>query len=123
MDKAQAITSFWNSFGWTAYDEYTTPDEDVPDRHITYDFAADNLDSPIALHATIWDRSTSWEAVSKKADEIAEAIDSMTSPIRIDDGYVWIKRGAPFSQRIKDDTDDMMRGVYINIVVEYLTAY
>lgn len=124
MDKGQAIDQFWNSFGWQAYDENTTPeDQDLPDNHITYDFVSDALDANTSMHATIWDRSESWKSVTLKAEQIAEAIANMEKPIKIDTGYVWIKRGEPFAQRIDDDTDDMARGVYINITVEYLTEY
>ncbi len=122
MDKGQALNNFWNSFGWTAYDEYTTP-EDIPDAHITYEYASDGLDVNLPLHATIWDRSSSWSSVTQKAEEIAHAI-STSSPIALDTGgYMWIKKGEPFAQRIEDETDDMARGMYINIIVEYLTEF
>ena len=121
MNKSQAINDFWNGFGWKAYNEYTVP-EDVSDNHITYEFVSDAIDANDSIHATIWDRSTSWESVTLKTEEIAQAIARM-SPIKIDTGYVWLKRGEPFAQRIYDETDDMARGVYINLIVEYLTEF
>ena len=34
-----------------------------------------------------------------------------------------LKRGSPFAQRMSDPNDDMIRSIYINITVEFLTAY
>lgn len=124
MNKAQAYDAFWNSFGWVAFDEYTPlDDKDMPNRYITYNFAEDALDADVTLHVSLWDLNTSWKDVTLKADEIAERIDNMETPIKIDGGYLWIKRGVPFAQRINDSSNDMARGVYLNVVVEYLTAY
>lgn len=121
MNKGQAIDTFWNSFGWKAYDEQTTP-EDTQYPHITYEFVSDAIDANDNIHATLWDRSTSWETVTLKTEEIAQSL-SRAYPIKIDTGYVWLKRGQPFAQRINDDTDDLIRGVYINLIVEYLTEF
>lgn len=124
MNKAQAYDTFWNSFGWKAYDEYTPLDEkDMPKQYIAYNFAQDALDVDVPLHVYLWDLDTSWVNVTLKANEIAQAIDAMESPIKIDTGYMWIKRGEPFAQRINDSSNDMARGMYLNVTVEYLTAY
>lgn len=121
MDKGQVIDYFWNSFTWPAYNEYTVP-EGVSDKHITYEFVSDSIGANDSIHATLWDRSTSWKDITLKTEEIAQRLARM-NPIKIDTGYVWLKRGEPFAQRIYDDTDDMIRGVYINLTVEYLTEY
>lgn len=125
MNRSQAYNEFWNSFGWVAYDEYTIPDEkDLPKQYIVYNFASDSLDADIALHVTLWERDTSsWKQVALKADEISEAIYRMEKPIEIDTGYMWIKKGNPFAARVDDDTDDNVKGYYLNITVEFLTAY
>ena len=119
MDKAQAIHSFWSQFG-TAYDENTVPD-DAQFPYITYNVDTGSLEDTIHLHASLWERSTSWENIQKLADRIAEYIGVGGVTIPVDGGYVWIVRGDPFTQRLADDTDNVRR-IYLMINVEYLTA-
>lgn len=122
MTKDQAIHQFWNQF-LKAYDENSVPTGDnAPDfPYLTYSMAEDNLGNNVIMHASLWYRSTTWEDAEAKAAEIAAALGD-NNPIRIDNGYVWIKRGSPFAQRAKE-TDDMIRTIHINISVEYLTEY
>ena len=122
MDKSQAIHEFWSSFGWKAYDEGTVPD-DAGYPRITYNLATDELDRPVLMYASLWDDSTSWERISKKADEIAEAVTKMYPPtIPFDDGRVFITKGTPFAQRMVHE-EGAVRRIYINITVEYFSAY
>lgn len=118
MNKSQIVHSFWNSFNIPAYDENTvSPVTTLP--HITYFFASDNFDHPVEMNASLWYRSTSWQDISNKADEIALVIgDGLILPV--DGGYIWITRGRPFAQRMAD-SDDSIRRIYINIQVEFLT--
>lgn len=120
MDKLQALQNFWSSFGLPAYDATTVPDEAVMP-YITYDVSTAALDEPVIMTGSLWYRTTSWEDISNKAQEIAEHI-ATSLPIKVEDGYLWIVRGNPFSQRMSD-TDDMVRRILINIQAEYLTAF
>lgn len=120
MNKAQAIHSFWNSFGLPAYDQYTVPpDAKMP--YITYNVSEAEIDSYVGLYGSIWNRGTSWEYVELKAIEIAHRIVRM-NPIKIDNGYLAIHMGNPFSQRLGDE-DDNVRRVYINLQAEFYTEY
>lgn len=123
-DKAQALHQFWSGFSLTAYDENSVlTGSDAPAfPYITYSVATDNLDNDVSLSASLWYRSSSWAEISQKADEIAEIL-YHRHPIQIKGGYMWIKRGSPFAQRMSDPNDNMIRRIYINITVEYLTAY
>lgn len=122
MDKTQALCAFWGSFEWNAYDEGTVPD-DAGYPRITYNVVTDSLDRPLAMYASLWDYGTSWERVTKKADEIAVAIDELYPPaIKFDDGRLYITRGTPFAQRMTDE-DDMVRRIYVNIMTEYFSAH
>lgn len=121
MDKAQAIHSFWSGFGLVAYDENTVPDDAVMP-YITYSSNTDSLGGPLTLYGSLWYKSYSWEEISKKTEEIAKFMYKM-KPIQIDGGYLWINKGSPFAQRMSDPSDDLIRRVYINIDVEFLTAY
>lgn len=125
MDKAQAIHDFWSSFGLPAYDSATVPTGDAAPLfpYITYDVKMDSMDSALPMSASIWYRSTSWEQITHKTEDIAQLIPGSGYYIRpIDGGYMWVTRGSPFAQRMSDP-DDMIRRMYINIMVEFLTAY
>lgn len=121
MDKAQVLDQFWSSFGWPAYDEGTVP-EDAGYPRITYSVATDSLGRPLALYASLWDYGTSWERLSKKSYEIANAVANMyPSAIAFDEGRLYITPGTPFAQRMTDE-NDMVRRIYINITAEYFSA-
>jgi hypothetical protein len=122
MDKAQAIHEFWSSFDLPAYDESSVPDNAVMP-YITYNVVTDGLDSVLPLHGSLWYRTTSWEGISKKAEDIAQALGENGYLIKkIDDGYVWMQKGRPFAQRMTDE-DEQVRRIYVNVTAEFLTAY
>ena len=125
MTKAQAIQGFWEGFGLTAWDSTTVPtgDRALDFPYITYDVITDHLDSDISLTASLWYRSSSWKEIEEKTYEIAEALGSGGKAIKIDDGYLWLRIGYPYAQRMADDTDDMIRRMYIILNAEFLTAY
>jgi hypothetical protein len=120
MTKEQAYHAFLAAFGWPVYDENTVPDDASLPR-ITYNFADAELDAPVAMSISVWDRSTSWASATAMKDRIYNAIRLGGKIIPFDAGYIWVKRGVPFSQRMSDE-DDTIRRIYINVEVEYLTA-
>lgn len=133
MDKAQVIDAFWNSFGWEAYDESTVP-EDAAIPRITYSVVTDSLGTPVMIPASLWDKSYSWERISKKSDEISRALEertytinghvySPTIPISDPNGRVFFTKGSPYAQRMQESSDDMIRRIYLNVDVEFFTAY
>lgn len=122
MDKAQAIHKLWASFGLTAYDENSVPD-DARLPYITYSVSTASLGDVIPLTASIWYRSTSWKEVTAKSEEIAKKIGENGFYIeKLDSGYVWVTKGVPFAQRFGSDADPVKR-IYINVMAEFLTAY
>ena len=120
MTKEQAYHAFLASFGWPVYDENTVPDDATLPR-ITYIFSDAEFGDPVAMSVSVWDRSTSWVSVTAMKDRIYNAIGLGGKIIKFDGGYIWIKRGQPFSQRMADENDSIRR-IYINVEVEYLTA-
>ena len=119
MDKARALQAFWNRF-LLAYEDLTIPDTaTLP--YITYSGAYASLDEPVGLSANVWYRSPSWADAKKKAQEIGEAIGRGGVVIPFNDGAIWITRGIPFSQPMDDPEDDMIRRMYLNVMVEYLS--
>lgn len=120
MTKEQAYHNLMSSFSWKAYDENTVPDDAVLPR-LTYNLSVAEFGGPVAMSLSLWDRSTKWTSVTEKADEIYKAIGLGGKIITFDSGYIWVKRGQPFSQRMSDE-DDTIRRIYINLEVEYLTG-
>ncbi len=123
MDKFQALQSFWSSFGIPAYDENTVPtgDDKPAMPYITYDAVVGNLGDYCAMSASLWYYGTSWSQGTTKLAEISSSIGRSGKLVQIDDGAVWIKQGSPFAQRMSD-SNDLVRRIFINIVVEYITS-
>ena len=121
MTKAAAIYQFWNSFGLTAYEENTVPD-DATFPYITYQLVTDSFDREIQLTASLWYRSESWTASNAKTEEISQKISRGGKVISCDDGAIWLKRGQPFAQNMGDESDDLIKRKYINITAEFMTA-
>lgn len=116
--REQALDAFWNSFQWAAYDENTVPDDaELP--RITYNVAVGSLNSDIAMQASLWIRSTSWDAITQKADEIGAELERGGRMIPYTGGGLWIRQGTPFAQRM-NDPDDTIRRIYLNVAVEYI---
>lgn len=122
MDKAQAIQNFWSRFGWQAFSENSVPTGDnapgLP--YITYSVSVDSIGYPVSLSGVLWDRNTSWQRLTKKADEIADYLDEIY-PIKINKGYMYLTPGSPFAQRMSGESDDMVKSILINIQAEFLT--
>ena len=120
MTKAAAIYQFWNSFGLTAYEENTVPD-DATFPYITYQLVTDSFYREIPLTASIWYRSESWTAINAKTEEISQKISRGGKIIHCDDGAIWLKRGQPFAQNMGDESDDLIKRKYLNITAEFMT--
>ena len=121
MTKAAAIYQFWNSFGLTAYEENSVPDE-AAFPYITYQLVTDSFDREIPLTASIWYRSESWAGINAKTDEISQKISRGGKIIPCDGGAIWLKRGQPFAQNMGDESDDLIKRKYLNITAEFMTA-
>ena len=121
MTKAAAIYQFWSSFGLTAYEENTVPDDAVFP-YITYQLVTDSFDREIPLSASLWYRSESWTAINAKTEEISQKISRGGKIVSCDGGAIWLKRGQPFAQNMRDESDDLIKRKYLNITAEFMTA-
>ena len=121
MTKAAAIYQFWSGFGLTAYEENTVP-TDAAFPYITYQLVTDSFDREVAATASLWYRGESWTAINAKTEEISRYIGGGGRLIDCDGGFIWLKRGSPFSQNMGDESDDLIKRKYINVTVEYMTA-
>ena len=123
MNKAQGLQAFWSSFKIPAYDENSVPD-DAEFPYITYSVVEDSIDNVVSPTASIWYRSSSWAGVEAKKNEIAKKLGENGHYITsIDDGYIFMTKGVPFAQRMSEPGDDMIKRIYINVQIEFLTAY
>lgn len=124
-DKWQAQQEFWSSFGLTAYDELTVPDDAVMP-YLTYEAVSGNLWAKTQVSASIYYRSNSWAEISRKADYIAQRISADERPaIRIDNGFMKIRlpNGMPFAQRMDEPNDKQVRRIILTVDIEFLTEY
>ena len=121
MTKAAAIYQFWSSFGLTAYEENTVP-EDAVFPYVTYQLVTDSFDREVAATASLWYRSESWMAINAKTEEISAHIGLGGKIIKCDGGRIWIKRGQPFAQNMGDESDDLIKRKYLNLTFEFMTA-
>ena len=121
MTKAAAIYQFWSSFGLTAYEENTVPTDSIFP-YITYQLVTDSFDREIPLTASLWYRSESWTAINAKTEEISQKISRGGKIISCDDGAIWLKRGQPFAQNMRDESDDLIKRKYLNITAEFMAA-
>lgn len=119
MNTAQALQLFWSSFDLPAYDENTVPDKAVLP-YITYESGDDFFEEKMARSASLWYRSTSWESITEKADQIAAYIGRGGKMITVDGGGIWIKRGSPWAQRMEEPSDKMVRRIVLNYEIEFI---
>lgn len=117
MTAEQAIHAFWSGFSLTAYDENSV-DEKAVLPYITYSLSYDTFDNQVSMVANLWYQSTSWKAITNKMHEISEGITQGGKVLTTDNGYIWIKRGSPFGQRMGDVENNIKR-MLINVSAEY----
>lgn len=118
MNKAQALYSFWSSFGYPAYDANTVP-EDATFPRITYESVTDSFNNTVLLSASIWDRNLSWVRSEEISSDISDIVGDGGLNVAYDGGMIWIRRGTPFAQRL-GDPDDSIRRILINLEAEYI---
>lgn len=119
-----ALYNFFSSFDLLAYHEASVPtDEDAPDfPYLTYGTVFDGFGNETAINASVWYRSESWVGANAKAQEIGKAIGMGGVILPCDGGAIWLKKGAPFAQPMDDDSDDMIKRIFFNLTVEFLTV-
>lgn len=134
MNKQQAYNAFWSDFDVLAFEENAVPDdatiqamidgEKIKSKYpyITYQVLTDSFDSVIYPTASIWDKNTSWQRSDILSNRIAETIGKMT-PIKLDDGRMFIVKGSPYSQHMSEEGDSSIRRIVLNLQVEFFTNY
>ena len=120
MTKSEALQAWFSKF-LTAYPVSSVPDDAVFP-WLTYELVTGGWgDGENSINVNLWYYTESEAIPDAKAQEMSKAIGLGGVIIQCDDGAIWIKRGSPWCQRIKDDADANVKRRYINISVEYFT--
>lgn len=120
MDKWQAQHEFWNSFGVPAYEEHSVPDK-APFPRITYEAAMSTFENLVAITASIWTRSTSWETADTLSNTIEGRIKEMGCPEIVGGRYRVFIGQTTFAQKMDDPNDDQIKRIVLNVTFEYMT--
>lgn len=108
---ARALYEFFSGFDIPAYVQDTIPyDAHMP--YITYELLEPEPLSYSLMHANVWYKDTSYNAVSAKCDEIKAAIGWGTT-IPTDNGFIALFRdkNTPFAQTMSDPNPETKRVV------------
>ena len=106
---ARTLYEFFSGFGIPAYVQDNIPDNArMP--YITYELIEPEPLSYAYMHASVWYRDTSYNAVSAKCDEIKAAIGRGTS-LPTGNGFVALYRenNTPFAQIMSDPNPETKR--------------
>lgn len=121
MTKDKALHAWFSQF-LTAYPTSSVPDDAVFP-WLTYELITGAWDSgEIGLTVNLWYYTTQEAEPNAKAREISDAIGLGGVFVPCDDGAIWIKRGSPWCQNVRDDSDANIKRRYLNVTIEYITA-
>lgn len=120
MTKGAALQAFFQRF-LDAYAASSVPN-DVTFPYLTYELTTSAWDGgEVGLTVNLWFYTTSESIPNAKAQELSEAIGYGGVTIPCNGGFIWIKRGSPWCQSLKDETDQNIKRRYINVTAEYMT--
>lgn len=120
MTKGAALQDFFSQF-MDAYAASSVPD-DVVFPYLTYELTTSAWDGwEVGLTVNLWFYTTSEAVPNAKAQELSNAIGYGGVTLPCDGGFIWLKRGSPWCQSLRDDTDPAIKRRYINVTAEYLT--
>ena len=120
MTKEDALLGFFSSFRIPAYVSTAVP-EDAKFPYITYENVIDNWDIAVSITVNIWYRTESEKGPNTKARELSTAIGLGGRLIECDGGVIWLKRGTPWCQSVRDEDDILIKRRYINVTAQYFT--
>lgn len=120
MTKDKALHAWFNRL--MPFYPITSVPQDVVFPYGTYELALDNwLGGEVTLAVNLWCYTESEAIPNAMAEAMSTAVGSGGKIIPCDGGYIWIKRGSPWCQSMRDEADSNIKRRYINISVEYLT--
>ena len=120
MTKNKALYAWFNGF-MPFYRASSVPD-DVVFPYGTYEYVESAFDGgENGMTVNLWFYTASEATPDAKAQALSERIGNGGVTIPCDGGYIWLKRGTPFCQSLKDETDSNIKRRYINVTAEYFT--
>ena len=120
MTKGAALQAFFSRF-MDAYAASAVP-EDVNFPYLTYELITSAWDGgEVGLTVNLWFYTTSEAVPNAKAQELSDAIGYGGVTLPCDGGFIWLKRGSPWCQNVREDTDPNIKRRYINVTAEYMT--
>lgn len=120
MTKDTAIYRFLSKL-MPFYAESNVPD-DVVFPYGTYELPMGALDSgPVSMTVKLWFYTESEAIPNAGAQAFSDMIGYGGKVLECDGGYIWIRRGTPFSLSQSDAEKKEVKLRYINVTVEYLT--
>lgn len=121
MTKDKVVHAFFSSF-MDSYPATAVPD-DVIFPYLTYEYTAGAFDDgENGLTVNFWFYTDSEAVPNAKAQELSDKLGVGGKVFPCDGGYVWLKRGSPWCQSLRDEANANVKRRYINVTVEYLTA-
>lgn len=120
MTKAAALQAFFSKF-LTAYPDSSVPQEaEYP--WLTYTLVTDSFGGgDVSITVNLWYYTTSEATPNAKAEEISKAIGRGGVLLPCDGGAIWLKRGSPWCQALKTESDTLVKRRYLNVTAEFLT--
>lgn len=116
----KVLQSFWSSFEWPARPT-TAIGDDMVLPYIAYT-GADSffLDGDVSGEAHLYQHTSLEVTINAKEREIAERIGREGIRLPCQGGYIWIKRGTPFSRSLKDTDDITLKHRYLSVFYEFI---
>lgn len=120
MTKGAALQAFFERF-LPSYAAASVPDDKVFP-YLTYEAITSAWDGgEVGITVNLWYHTTSEAKPNAKAQEMSDAIGMGGVLLPCDGGAIWVKRGSPWCQSLRDEVDDNIKRRYIQITAEYLT--
>ena len=120
MTKGEAINNFFSRI-MPSYAASAVPDN-VEFPYLSYDGAFDAWNGgEVSITVKMWFYTDEEKTPNAKAAELSELIGYGGAVLPCDGGYIWLKRGTPFSQPFTDAQNPNVKQRYINVSAEYLT--
>lgn len=121
MTKEAALQAFFEQF-LPSYAASAVPN-DVEFPYLTHELITSAWEEgEVGITVNLWYYTTSEAAPNAKARELSAAIGMGGVQVPCDGGAIWLKRGSPWCQSLKDDADSTIKRRYLNVTAEYLTV-
>lgn len=117
----EALYSFFSGFGLEAFPENAVPhDAELP--YITYEASTPPVWATVSLHANIYYRSSSYSAITAKADQIYTALDA-GAVIPFEGGALWLYRddNVKFLQLQSPPGDPYLKDAYLTMLMQIVS--